>query len=142
MCLTLCDPVDCSMPGSLLGSSVHGISQARILEWVVTSVSRGSSQPRDQTGVSCIGRWILYQGATSKAQSVRSSAYKCWKMVNVHTLAELGHLLSLPTSASSLHSFCDPLAVSWQVCTCFCFIAFVLEVPSEWNLCLLHSGCL
>ena len=47
-CLTLCDPMDCSLPGS----SVHGISQARILEWVAMSSSRGSSQPRDQTLVS------------------------------------------------------------------------------------------
>ena len=44
-CPTLCDPMDCSPPGS----SVHGTSQARILEWVVISFSRGSSQPRDQT---------------------------------------------------------------------------------------------
>ena len=42
-CLTLCDPMDCSQPGS----SVHGISQARILEWVAISFSRGSSQPRN-----------------------------------------------------------------------------------------------
>ena len=42
------------------GSSVCGILQARILEWAVISVSRGSSQPRDQTHVSYIGRWILY----------------------------------------------------------------------------------
>ena len=141
-CLTLCDPMDCSMPGSLLGSSAHGISQAKILEWVVTSLSRGSLQPRDQAYVSCIGRWVLYHWATSEAQSVRFSAYKCCEMVYVHTLAELGHLLSLPMSASPLHSFCDPLAVSWQVYTCFHFIAFVPEVPSEWNLRLLHSGCL
>ena len=63
LCLTLCDPLDCSPPGS----SVHGILQARILEWVATSSSRGSSQPRDQTHVSCvacIGRWILYHWAT------------------------------------------------------------------------------
>ena len=47
-CLTLCDPMDCSP----LGSSVHGILQARILERVVIPFSRGSSQPRDQTQVS------------------------------------------------------------------------------------------
>ena len=43
-CLTLCDPMDCSSPGS----SIHGILQARILEWIAISFSRGSSQPRDQ----------------------------------------------------------------------------------------------
>ena len=56
---TLCDPMDCNPPGS----SVHGILQARILEWVVISSSRGSSQPRDRTRVSyvsCIGRRVLY----------------------------------------------------------------------------------
>ena len=49
-CLTLCGPMDCS----LLGPSVHGIFQARILEWVAISFSRGSSQPRDRTRVSRI----------------------------------------------------------------------------------------
>ena len=48
-CPTLCDPVDCSPPGS----SIHGILQARILEWVAIPSSRGSSQPRDRTQVSC-----------------------------------------------------------------------------------------
>ena len=48
-CPTLCDPMDCSPPGS----SVHGILQARILEQVAMPSSRGSSQPRDQTQVSC-----------------------------------------------------------------------------------------
>ena len=45
------------------GSSVHGILQARILEWFAMHCSRGSSQPRDQTHFSCvsyIGRWVLY----------------------------------------------------------------------------------
>ena len=49
-CPTLCDPMDFS----LLGFSVHGIIQARILEWVAISFSGGPSQPRDQTQVSCI----------------------------------------------------------------------------------------
>ena len=48
--LTLCDPMDCSP----LGFSAHGISQAKILEWVAVSFSRGSSQYRDRTHVSCI----------------------------------------------------------------------------------------
>ena len=55
LCPTLCHPMDCSPPGS----SVHEIFQARILEWVAISFSRGSSQPRDQTWVSCIaGRFF------------------------------------------------------------------------------------
>ena len=54
-CPTLCDPVDCSPPVS----SVHGILQARRLEWVAISFSRKSSQPRDETQVSCIaGRFF------------------------------------------------------------------------------------
>ena len=49
-CPTLCDPMDCSLPHS----SVHGIFEARILEWVAISFSRGFSQAKDQTQVSCI----------------------------------------------------------------------------------------
>ena len=57
-CPTLCDPMDCSPPGS----SVHGIFQARVLEWVAIPFSRGSSQPRVQTQVSCItGRLFTAQ---------------------------------------------------------------------------------
>ena len=63
-----CDPMDCS----LLGSSVHGISQARILEWVAISFSRGSSLPIDGICLSCIGRWVLYHHPTKEVQ-VRSS---------------------------------------------------------------------
>ena len=55
-CLTLCNPIGCSLPGF----SVHGVSQARILEWVAISFSRGSSWPRDWTCVSCIGRRVRY----------------------------------------------------------------------------------
>ena len=54
-CPTFCDPMD----GSLPGSSVHGILQARILEWVVLLSSKGSSQLRGQTQVSCtVGRFF------------------------------------------------------------------------------------
>ena len=48
LCLTLCYPMDCSLPHS----SIHGIFQARVLEWVAISFSRGSSRPRDRTQVS------------------------------------------------------------------------------------------
>ena len=59
LCLTLCDTMDCSPPGS----SVHRTLQARILEWVAMSFSRGSSQPRDRTcifSISCFGGRVLY----------------------------------------------------------------------------------
>ena len=52
-CPALCDPMDCSAAGS----SVHGIPQARILEWAAISFSRGPSQPRDGTHVSCLLPW-------------------------------------------------------------------------------------
>ena len=51
-----CNPMDYSPPGS----SVHGISRVRILEWVAISFSRGSSQPRDQTHISCTGRQMYF----------------------------------------------------------------------------------
>ena len=59
--VSLCDPMDCSPPGS----SVNGILQAKILEWVAIPFPRGSSQPKDRTQVSCIaGRfftvWSIY----------------------------------------------------------------------------------
>ena len=66
-CLTLSDPIKCGPTAS----SVHGISQARILEWVVISSSRGSSWPRDRTLISCVPllvRWILYHCTTWEAQ--------------------------------------------------------------------------
>ena len=62
-CPTLCDTVECSPPGS----SVHGIRQARILEWVAISFSRGSSQPRDRTQVSHIAGRRFNLWATREA---------------------------------------------------------------------------
>ena len=64
--LTLCNPMDCSPPGS----SLHGILQARILEWVAMPSSRGSSRPRDQASVSYI--------------SHTTSGFYCWAMEKAH----------------------------------------------------------
>ena len=66
LCLTLWDPMDCSLPGS----SVHGILQAVILEWVAMPFSWASSQLRDRTCVSCIDRQVLYHWATREAQFI------------------------------------------------------------------------
>ena len=65
-CPTLRDPMDCSPPGS----SIHGIFQARILEWVAIAFSEQIFLTRDQTQVSCIDRWILYHWATWEAQII------------------------------------------------------------------------
>ena len=63
---TLCNPVDCS----LTGSSVRGILQARILEWIFNSSSRGSSRPRDRTQVFCVAGRRFTIWATREAQSL------------------------------------------------------------------------
>ena len=67
VCLTLYNPINCSPPGS----SVHGILQARILEWVAMPSSRGSSQLRDRTHmscISCIAFGLLTHQTTREAQ--------------------------------------------------------------------------
>ena len=73
-CPTLCDPMDCSPSGS----SVHGISQAKMLEGVAISFLRGSSCPRDQTHISCIGSWTLITEPLGKLESGRP-ACKSWE---------------------------------------------------------------
>ena len=64
-CPTLCDPMDCSLPHS----SVHGIFQAIVLEWVASSFSRGSSQPRDQSQVSHVAGRFFTTWATREART-------------------------------------------------------------------------
>ena len=62
-CVTLCNPLNLDPPGS----SIHGVFQARTLEWVAISSSRGSSRPKDGTHISCIHRWILHHWAAREA---------------------------------------------------------------------------
>ena len=83
-CPTLWNPVDCSLPGF----SVHGILQARILEWVTISLSRGSSRPRDRTQVSRIGGRRFNLWATREAPNYKFillqmiiSKWNCWVAV-------------------------------------------------------------
>ena len=82
LCLTLCDLRGYSPPGS----SVHGILQTRILEWVAMPSSRGSSGPKDLTCISCVGRWILYHWATWEAHGPSccycSAAKSCLTLCN------------------------------------------------------------
>ena len=69
-CSTLCDPMDCTLPGS----SVHGILQGRILEWVAISFSKGSFWPRNRTWVCLLHcRQILYRLSTREALGTLST---------------------------------------------------------------------
>ena len=74
-CLTLWDSLDCSLPGS----SIHGIFQARILKWVAIFYSKGLSQPRDQTCISCVscieGRFFTHWAIRKALLSIYSIIY-------------------------------------------------------------------
>ena len=70
LCPTLCDLMECSLPGS----SIHGILQARILEWVAMPSSRGSSWPRDWTCISCLPAWEV----SSLPLAPLGKPWKCW----------------------------------------------------------------
>ena len=99
LCLTLYHPMDCSMPGS----SVCGILQARILEWIVISLSRGSSRTRDWTHISCIGRQFLYH------QALREVIYMC---VCVRVLSSFSHVRLFVTPWTEAHQ--APLSVEFS----------------------------
>ena len=87
LCPTLCNPMDCSPPGS----SVYGILQARTLEWVAMPSCRGSSWPRDQTRISCIARRFF------TAEPPGKPSYSPWglkrvghdRATNIHTVPNL-----------------------------------------------------
>ena len=91
--ISVCDPMNCS----LSGSSFHGILWARILEWVAMPSSRAFSRYRNQTCISCIGRWILYLWATGKALDMR------YHQSNLHKLWNTG-LIALVYRCASWHS--------------------------------------
>ena len=105
-CPTLCDPMDCSLPGS----SVHGIFQARVLEWVTISFSRGSSQPRDWTLVSRVAGRCFTVWATVKEGPINSGV-PAWS----HRVNTWG-LLPMP-SRSSVNTMPDAPITWWgRVC--------------------------
>ena len=78
-CLTLWDPMDCSLPGF----SVRGIFQARVLEWVAISFSRGSSQARDPTQVFCVAGRRFTLWATRKPLKSMSNYLELYLVQNI-----------------------------------------------------------
>ena len=98
--LTLCDPMDCSPPGS----SVRGISQARILQRVAISLFGGSSQPRGWSCVSCTGRWILYLSHIAGLQVHRSLFMNLFVILSL-VCGTLNSAPSLPVPSLQYHVF-------------------------------------
>ena len=107
-CLALCDPMDCSLPGS----SVHGILQARILEWVAMPFSRGSSWPRNWTQVSRIGGRFFTIWATREVLVIIPAWTGYWKGLT---------FVCTPISEHYWHYFWCYFLPWWY----FCFVAFL-----------------
>ena len=101
LCSTLCDPMDCNSPGS----SVHEILQARILEWVAISFSRGSSQLRDQTQVSCIAGRCFTIWATREAPNKTITAIKFNKIAKYKINTQKSVIFYVPTANSQKKNF-------------------------------------
>ena len=106
LCPTLCDPMDCS----LRGSSTHGIFQARVLEWVAISFSRGSSRPRHRTRVSHIAsRRLSHQGSSCSTCCNSDVLTAHWTLRTLKSLTAVWNLfsffLSLPSSSPPLSLF-------------------------------------
>ena len=128
---SLCNSMDCSPPGS----SVHGIFQARILEWVAISFSRGSSQPGDQTQVSHIA------GRLFTVWAIREALYPI-----LHPKVSLIHfllLLHITTPADALNYLCLDLPASDHLQPQIYLDHNLLKkyLPSTTEMILLKSKC-
>ena len=110
--LTLCNPIDFSPPGT----SVHGILQERILEWVAISFSRGSSRPRDQTHISCTGRQILYHWATWEAPH------------SMHTPSKSAYGTGHSDLRQIWYIFATSSICSWGIL----YLKYLLQTPTTW----------
>ena len=118
-CLTLWDPIDCSLPSS----PVHGIFQAMVLEWIAFSFSRGSSQPRDWTLVSCIVDRRFTVWATREVRAVIKTkmlaafffSSKVFSLVSARVFRISGHAMSCNIMVWFLHkAYCVSHAKSTE----------------------------
>ena len=109
-CLSLCNPLDCSPPGS----SVHGILQARILEWITMPSSRRSSKPRDQTRDSCssctAGRFFTAEPPGKPITWIYHSLFCIHQLMNVWVAPSL----------AIMHKCCYE-----HLCASFCMFLYV-----------------
>ena len=136
-CLTLCDPMDCSLPGS----SVRGILQARILEWVAVSFSRWSSQPRIEPGCPTLqadalpseppGKSCFFNDPTDFGNLISGSSAFSKSSLNIWKFSV--HVLLKPHLENFEHCF----ASIWDECNCtmvwtFFGIAFLWYWNENW----------
>ena len=123
-CLTLCNSMDYSLPGS----SVHGILQARILGWIALLFTRGSSQPRDQTLISCIAGRFLYRLRQQGSPKPCVVAIQSHKRPEVSRFQE--RFFFLPSVQAKTDKFPLP-----------CFYAIGrLSIPSSFQTCIPLQG--
>ena len=128
-CPTLCNPLDYNLPSS----SAHGIFQAKILQWVATYYSRGSSWPRDLTHVFCIfciGRWILYHCATQEAQYCQYILHA--KLL--HLWLTLCNTMACGPPGSSAHGISQTRILEW--------IAILFSRGSFWPRNQTQTSCI
>jgi len=144
--LTFCDPMDCSSPSS----SVHRIFQARVVEWVAISYSRGSSWPKHWAHISCISylsKWILYhlrslkvgfssQCGEGKHNPIHPGSEKQRRVEEGRTLSPPGRAGHQPAPALGL----GLLSLTFLVVRTFCSSSN-LCCKSSWFLSLLMVGC-
>ena len=122
-CLTLCDPKNCSPSGP----SVHGILQARILAWVASPFSRGSSWSRDWTCVSSIEAWFFIIWAIRKAQ-IYVHTHVCMPAQSLQSCPTLCNFMDHGPPGSSVHGILQARTLEWVV------ISFSSnKVWSEWR---------
>ena len=132
--LTLCDPMDCSPPGT----SVHGILQARILEWIAIPFFRGCPQPRDRTQVSCIASEFF------TSWDIREALYfdALYKFQLFGGFSIFHFLLLYITTFSCLESLSDNSKICFNngsvftICIYFLLLTFNLLVLSLDMFCL------
>ena len=116
-CPTLCDPMGYGLPGS----SVHGIFQARILEWVAISFSRGSSWPRDRTQVSCIAGRCFTLWATREVLQP-----------TIPLLLKGLFMWQVLSCVISIQAFIHPLKLHWNIYWVLQHTGGQEKIPIEW----------
>ena len=146
-CPTLCNPLDCIPPGS----PVHGILQARILEWVAMPFSRGSSQPRDQPQVSCIAGRFLINWATREAPALTIDPLKIllklshclWSARVLPSLQNLNKLLLILIESQNVNNLmnqCDILCGTSFFHMVYISLDYIMAKATKVNL-FLGQNC-